>query len=277
MSYPALISYDIVVDVASAEGRRTDRYAGQVKSENGDFRVAKFTESEKTNPSTPRGSNLSYSLGIGLSSGKRPVFKQTGDGLTLGHEGRIATLDSSPFAIPELSPLYSFGIQPCSPRSVHRAGDESRLKVIGTVASVNRRYQVDVVGQEQFDGRDSVHLHLTPIADARRDTLRDLWFAPSTYFVLGARVSDNFTDGSGGGTTWLVTFSTKDDAVYIDTERAEAPIRRGKTTYTSVVFSFQNVDAISGSPALSFATKRNYLGTDVIHEPSDGSEGPGGC
>jgi hypothetical protein len=268
MSYPEALDYDVVVSVTSGNLHRSDRYTGKVRPATGDFRVSKFSETERSHSYVPHGTNVSYSIGLGLNSGKRP-FGKADDTATLSHEGSIAKEKPvEPFAIPELSPLYSFGIQRCAARHARRPDDDGGLKTIGGVSSANRRYSVTVADYAAVDGQPAVHLSLVPLIDSRRDRLRDLWLSPSTHRVLQARVLGNFTGKDESAVPWLIRFSTFDGATYLDTETSEAPVRRGPAVFDRVTIKFENIKPDTSSRSrLSFAIPADFSGLNVIEEP----------
>lgn len=276
MSYPELVDYDVIVSVIAAKKLHSDRYSGKARPAAGDFRVDKFSVAEVARPSVPHGINVTYSIGFGVNSGARPVGK-TGDNTTMHLGGSLAQEKPvEPFAIPEVSPLYSFGIRSCADRSA-AASEVSGLKRIGGVTTASRRYRATVVGNETVDGVAAVHLVLAPLLDPHRDRLRDVWIDPSSGRVLRARVLGNFTGKAEASIPWLIRFTTVDGATYIATESAEAPFRRGNAVFDSVEIAFANIRPDrSATAGLSFAIPADYGALNAIQEPAE-SSGRSGC
>ncbi len=262
---PSLLEYDIVVASASGSRARRDRYHGEVEPASGDFRVRPFSEAEERQPYVPRGTNVSW--GIHISTGGAPLSGGGGSGFTVGgwitHEAPV-----EPFAIPELSPLYAFGLRTCASAAAPAAAAEA-LPTIGRVATVQRRYRITVIGPERVDDRPALHLALVPLIDARRDRVRDLWIDPQTAMPLAARVAGNFTGRAESAVPWLIRFSSVDGTIAIDTEIAEGPVQRGRTRFDHVVVRFERLTASHASRSLAFAIPPDAADLNAIEEPPE--------
>jgi hypothetical protein len=271
MTYPQLVNYAVVVSVTIGAKTRAARYTGQVLPISGDFRVRKFSDEEDRNPGVPRGTNVKYSVSIDTSSHHMPGSSGPAAGSSIevgGAVSRASTTDV--FAIPEISPLYSFGIRACAPRRVHRpSDDDSALKTIGTVVTTDSRYRVTIVGTETVNGFPATHLALVPLIDAHRDRLRDLWFDPASDVLVQARVLGNFTGAGNDDVPWLVRFTTMGGALYIASEESEAPVRRGGVLFDRVALVFDGVSEGHGSAQLAFALPNDYGALNTIAEPPE--------
>jgi len=263
MTYPDLVDYVVAITVTANGKSRTDRYNGSVKSPSRDFRVSKFSDYESQHPYVPHGVNLEFSASA------------SGLGTKIG----IGVIANPPpkteiFAIPEITPLYSFGMRSCPTRKDQRTLLADGVKIIGSVSTnVDRVYRITLAGTETVDGVQAAHLSLVPVVDERQNRLRDVWIENETNRVLQARVDGNFNGKSEGSVPWLIHFVTIDGSTYIDREIAEAPFKRGKTTLDSVSISFEAVQQTS-SKALdfSYSIPNDFSTLNVITEPDEMSE-----
>ena len=276
MMYPQLVDYAVVVRVTIGAKTRSARYTGQVMPASGDFRVRKFSDEEDRNPYMSHGTNVKYSLSVDVSNSRTP-FSGHGQTLTFGDTvNRASTTEV--FAIPEITPLYSFGIRACAPRRVRRASDDdSTIKTIGGVVTADHRYRITIAGTETVAGFAATHLALVPLIDAHRDRLRDLWFDPATSVLVQARVLGNFTSGGNDDVPWLVHFTTIDGALYIASEESEAPVHRGNAVFDRVELRFDGVSGNHGSAQLAFAIPNDFAHINAIAEPVETFGGNGHC
>jgi hypothetical protein len=265
MVYPPLLDYVVVVSVKAGDAARTDHYSGQAEPAAAAFRVRKFSREEEENPTVPHGVNVS--VGVGFTSGNGPM----GSGSrVVGSFGGADVLGPDPLGVPEITPLYAFGLRHCVSRRTSQEIDATAPKTIGVVVAVRRRYRVTTVGTETLDGHDAVHLALVPLIDAHHDRLRDLWIDPTTLHVLQARVFGNFSGPHESPVAWLIRFTTIDGATYIASETAEAPIRSGPRAITAVHIQFDDIAPDAGSPGLAFAIPQETGDGNSLEEPDDG-------
>lgn len=241
-TYPSLMSYAITVHVQSSGAVHEEHYDGQVEG-TGDFRVRQFSHEEEAHPYVPRGINVIV--------------------------GAVAVSRQSPaeaFGVPNLSPIYSFGLRRCAaPAQAPDATTfNSGLRRIGEVVSTNRTYNVSFVGDETIDGVETSHLALSPVFKPKRNRLRDVWIDGSNNLVR-ARVSGNFTAGKTEGVPWLLRFQTTNGATFIKSETAEASISLEHRKYDDVSIEFSNISRGDALRALEFALPKSDGG---LQEPA---------
>lgn len=249
-AYPALMSYTITVHVQSNGGVREDHYDGQVNGGTGDFRVRQFSHEELASPYVPHGINVVLML-----QGGAPVVLSK-------------QLPAEPLGVPNLSPIYSFGLRRCpgTSRSSDSTTDDSGLRRIGFVVSTSRIYAVSFVGDELIDGVETSHLALSPVLNPGKNRMRDVWIDGSNNLVR-ARVSGNFTARETQGVTWLLRFQTTNGLTFIKSETAEAPISFAHQQYDDVSIEFSDISSADGLRALDFALPKDS-GDGGLQEPA---------
>jgi hypothetical protein len=267
MTYPRLVNYSVVVTTIANGVAQRATYNGQAQPLKGDFRVNAFSVEEEREPYVPTGTSFRLDGEVDTTSGSGiggdlPI----GDNRANHPVQRVAQTEA--FAIPEVSPLYAFGMRTCRSRSASPK-DQSPLRVIGVSSSVARRYRITVDGTDLVDGKPALHVSFEPLIDAKRDRLREVWIDPKTSHVLAATVLGNFIGSAESTIPWRITFREIDGSTYIDKETAEAPLRRGRTVYDHVEIRFQDIQRTHGFPNLDFAMTPDYQHLDVVTEPDD--------
>jgi hypothetical protein len=168
------------------------------------------------------------------------------------------------FDVPSLAPNYSFGIavyQPSAqmtsaqivqqvrneyhdpaPQKVASLEAKSGLKTIAIVTSAVRDYRITLVGEEPVDGHADYHLALQPIADPRKNRLRDAWIEEKTYLTDRLRVAGNFQDAAMASVPWIVNYRTISGVTYVADETAQQPLDgvHGRM-YDAFSVSFQDI------------------------------------
>jgi hypothetical protein len=215
--YPSHITYSIVVRFDSGDDTHDDIYNGSVDGSSEDFRVDQFSDKERANPATPHGTNIS-------------VLSNT--------IGKVNPGES--IWIPDLSPIYSFGLRRCPTPDRSASGGDAGAKTIGRVVSANRTYNVFSVGPETIDGAAVTHLALQPISDPNRYRLRDVWINAANVIVQ-ARTSGNFTARATEHVPWIIRFKTIAGANYVESETSEEPVSVDGRTFDTVTVLFYNI------------------------------------
>lgn len=268
MTYPSLVDYRIAVELKAGGATHTDHYTGEVEPATGECRVHAFSAEEAANPYVPHGIDVRVGLSLGWSSGRG------GPGAGPPPQASILSVNVNPtpppvtFGIPDISPLYSFGLR-AGERHVANVDDASGLKTIGRILVLNRRYRVRLIERAPLDGLDAYHLGLEPLTDPARDRLRDLWVDASSYDVLQARILGNFTDKPATTVPWLIRFTTIDRATYIASETAEAPLPERPLTFDELTVTFEDVVQRHGSTDLLFAIPHDLNARGHVFEPNE--------
>jgi hypothetical protein len=83
--------------------------------------------------------------------------------------------------------LFASILRPPSPVASASPDDMSGLKIIAVVAATRVDYRIDLIGTEKIDNHPTDHLRLTPLCDATKYNLRDLWVDAQTFDLRRAR------------------------------------------------------------------------------------------
>jgi hypothetical protein len=253
MSYPSLLDYRIAVHFIAGGATHVEHYTGEVEPASGECRVHAFSDEEAEHPTTPHGINVMLTFGLGGSTAFSTILNPAPKPVSFG--------------MPDLSPLYSFGM-----RTGKRLTDDDEpatLKTIGRVITLARHYDVQFVERTSLDGTDVYHLALRPLTEPDRNRLRDLWIATATFDVVGARVLGNFTDRPATTIPWMIHFTTLNDATYIASETAEAPLPNRPLLFDAVTIEFESIAPRHGSRDLLFALPDTLDVHGEVHEPAE--------
>jgi hypothetical protein len=144
-----------------------------------------------------------------------------------------------PFGLPELSPIFTFGLLQMHPAS-----------------SPLRQYDVTLVGVEVLDGHKTYHLSLVPREQPKTYRLRDLWIDARSSAILKLTSAGVFSSGPATSVPWDITFTVDHGHWLINTEETTTPLLLGgyapalnqyvpvpgATRYDVVSYSFLNVE-----------------------------------
>lgn len=145
--------------------------------------------------------------------------------------------DADPITMrePAIEPAFTFGMMPHSflPYVAAQPGDptpepeQSRLREIGRVITVNKEYRVTYVGLEKLRDGEAYHIALEPLRDPQLNRLRDLWLSKDTYLLARERVAGIFDARPYDKATWTVDFVTVDGRRYIQQVRTDDDLHFG--------------------------------------------------
>lgn len=251
--YPALIDYEVAVDVVEGGNERVEHYASEYNAETNVVQVDPVSDYERAHPVYPKGINIS--IIVPLNKPLPPV-----DWL----------------GVPYLAPTYSFGMAPFipaptptpfnsaalvteirkefhdpNPRATPSATPtpDAGLQEIATVYAHNRDYTITLLGTETIDGHPCYHLGLTPTRDPGQFRIRQAWIDEQTFATWQLQDALNFTSGPGTSVAWTIHFAQVDGAQYIREEDALGPMKRGGEIYTKASVWFENLLS-ANAPAL---------------------------
>ena len=269
--YPALIDYNVAVDITEGGNERVEHYASEYDAVSNVVTVDPVSDYERAHPVHPKGININI-LAIALNK-------------PLPHIDFLG--------VPYLAPTYSFGMAPFIPaptptpfnsaalvaeirREFHdpnpratafpSASPNSGLQEIATVYARNRDYTIVLLGTDTIDGHACYHLGLTPTRDPGRFRIRQAWIDEATYATWQLQDALNFTNGPGTMVAWTIHFAQIDGAQFVREEDALASMKTGGEIYTKADVRFENIVAVS-TPSLR-ADIVDDVGSTPLEEPS---------
>lgn len=144
-----------------------------------------------------------------------------------------------PFGLPEMSPLFDFGLARLHPAS-----------------SALREYDVVVSGADSLNDRRVYHLALTPRDKPKLNRLRDLWIDAKTFAIWRLRSAGAFRSGPATTVPWEVDYAIEKGHWLIASESTPASMLLGGyapaldgyialpgvTRYDGVSYSFSSFD-----------------------------------
>ncbi|MBV8082176.1 MAG: hypothetical protein JO293_07080 [Candidatus Eremiobacteraeota bacterium] len=124
-----------------------------------------------------------------------------------------------PLGIPEISPIYDFGLSRVPP-----------------VTSSARSYEVALVDEQTLRGRPAYLLELTPLGDPKKYRVREMWVDVEDFSILQLTTDGAFAGGPGNTVAWTVSFAIDHGHWLIENEATTASLVLGG--YAPAVDSF---------------------------------------
>ncbi|HME80465.1 MAG TPA: hypothetical protein VKF82_00155 [Candidatus Eremiobacteraceae bacterium] len=115
-----------------------------------------------------------------------------------------------PFGLPQISPLYDFGLARLAPAT-----------------SAARAYDVSLLGVESLHGRHAYLLELTPLLDPKAHRVREMWVDAKTFAVLKLTSAGAFRTGQATTVTWTVSYTINHGRWLIENESTSASLLLG--------------------------------------------------
>ena len=141
-----------------------------------------------------------------------------------------------PFGVPQISPLYSFGLRPPGemlpslfPTPEPQA---TGIRSLGQVETLGQDYEVTLAGVEPYGSRYAYHLALRPLGDPSRYRIRELWIDTQVFVPRKLRSAGIFQEGLATTLTWDVTYTVIDGYWLMDRETTESTIHTGGSLFS---------------------------------------------
>lgn len=158
---------------------------------------------------------------------------------TQGMAIRDSTNIEEPFGLPEMSPIFPFGLTSLRPAS-----------------SPAREYDVTLLGLESLHNHKVYHLALAPLLQPTVYRIRDLWVDAGNFAIWKLTSAGVFRSGPATGVNWDVEYVMTRGRWLIESESTSAsmllggyaPVLNsyipmpGATLYDGVTYTFSNVD-----------------------------------
>ena len=167
-----------------------------------------------------------------------------------------------PFGVPQISPLYSFGLRPYGevlPLPPTPIPEPSDLRSLGTIEAVAREYNVTLVGLEKYRVRWTYHLQLQPRERPDVYRLREMWVDTQTFVPWKLLSKGIFPKGPAAQVPWIVTYTMLRGYWVMAEESTTAPLRiggflQGSTGrgYQGLTYAFSDFQFPNGLEDFSF-------------------------
>jgi hypothetical protein len=240
-TYPTRIDYIVTVRVTQNGIPERSHYAAEYSPVSADLHVVATSDEQLAQAHVAEGINVR-------------ITRQSGGKTTMSIPVNVES-PTDYLGVPLLEPTYSFGLARAHAivsQKLNPLPPEEAPGVIGSVVARARTYDISYVGEEEYALGRVHHLSLRPLRDPGRYRLRELWVDTVRFTTVKAVTEGNFVDGPGTRVSWTTTFQTVDGALYIDTEKANAPLRYGAQKFEDATISFETIQAHHGMPPPKF-------------------------
>lgn len=157
---------------------------------------------------------------------------------------------SQPFGVPEISPMYTFGLTPRKPAAfpgMRTPEPIIDIKQLGRIVTVGRFYDVSLLGIEPYHSRLTYHLKLVPLDRPDFYRLREVWVDTQAFVIWKLRSQGIFDSGPATTVPWDAEYTVVDGHWFMASESTSSTIRTGgflantpPVNYQSVTFTFSD-------------------------------------
>ena len=213
LDYPPYVSF--LVTTRSTVGAKAfvESFRSLVRTNDDLVNTHKVPVASTNKPESPYGWNINIPL---LSQ----LFKN-----------RKTDNHDEPFGVPQISPLYAFGLRPPAPAQFSRARPvataTSDIKTLGHIRTVGRDYDATLLGSEPYFNRYVYHLKLTPLGDPRVYRLREAWVDTQAFIIWKLRVDGIFDTGPASKVPWDVYYTIFGGHWFMALESTQATVHTG--------------------------------------------------
>ena len=236
VTYPHYGSYDVSVTfrnhTRTGVYRVRDTWATTENFFNSTVFSRVFSAEQDANPDVPHGINIALPI-LGNLNPEKPNDPM----------GQVAFAIDQNFGV---SPQHTYGVVP---DVSHFAKDAEGHTVIGSTATRERRYDIELLETVQNATGASYHLKLTPLFNPKRDRLRELWIATDTLALQSAIVAGIGNRAPTTQIQWKIDFVTQGGLTYLAREAALGDLDYGGSgTLHDTVITFLNLKTADRLP-----------------------------
>ncbi|MDQ6766706.1 MAG: outer membrane lipoprotein-sorting protein [Candidatus Eremiobacteraeota bacterium] len=137
---------------------------------------------------------------------------------------------SQPFGVPEISPMYAFGLMPRKPAvfpGMRTPEPEIDVKSLGRILTVARDYDATLLGVEQYHSRWAYHLKLVPLDRPDFYRVRELWVDTQAFIIWKLRSAGIFESGPATTVPWDAEYTLVDSHWFMAAESTSSTVRTG--------------------------------------------------
>jgi len=135
-----------------------------------------------------------------------------------------------PFGVPEISPLYAFGLRPPAPLpqpGARAAAKDADVPTLARIRTVARNYDATLIGVERDRNRAVYHLKLQPLGDPGQYRIREAWVDTNTFIIWRLRTAGIFPSGPASTIPWDIEYTAVDGHWLIARESTASSVRTG--------------------------------------------------
>ena len=242
-------TYTVVVSVTNDGHRVNSSWQTTEDIRHGVVLASSFSQEERANPTTPHGANIVARRRIQLSA-QRNLNPGIDPSSNLVLKSRPVNPERTGDAVGPVALAVDQNFGLTRPRAYRIANDErtiaasaDELTLIGRTGTAAPRYRVTLLDTD--DG--IAHLELTPLRDAYRNRLRELWIDPATAYVQEAIVQGVGDRAPFDRVRWDVTFDRHAGATFVTEAHSVEPLNIGGSS-SQVSIEFENLKLLSFSP-----------------------------
>jgi hypothetical protein len=240
--------YTVVVTVTKADRRAVESWQTTEDVAHGIVLASSFSNEERANPTTPHGINIVGRRRLPTTT-IRSVVPDLDTSTRWVNSPPVSSERSNDVVGPvALAVDQNFGLTP--PRSYRLVDDQRKiadsadeLTIIGKTGTTLPRYRVELL---DTDG-GIAHLGLTPLRNAYRNRLREIWLDTQTAVVQRAIVQGVGDRPPFDSVRWQVTFERREGATYVSDVAPLEPLKVGRDT-VRLDIAFRNLTLLAQSP-----------------------------
>jgi hypothetical protein len=151
---------------------------------------------------------------------------------------------SQPFGVPEISPMFTFGLLPRKPAvfpGMRTPEPDVDTKSLGRILTVSRDYDATLLGIEQYRSRWVYHLKLVPIDRPDFYRVREAWIDTQAFIIWKLQSAGIFDDGPATTVPWEADYSIVDGHWFMVSETTTSTIKTGGFLANTPAVSYDGV------------------------------------
>jgi hypothetical protein len=157
---------------------------------------------------------------------------------------------SQPFGVPEISPMYAFGLLPRKPAvfpGMRTPEPDVDTKSLGRILTVARDYDATLLGIEQYRSRWVYHLKLVPLDRPDFYRVREAWIDTQAFIIWKLQSAGIFDEGPAMTVPWDAEYSIVDGHWFMVNEWTSSTIKTGgflantpAVNYDGIAYTFSD-------------------------------------
>jgi hypothetical protein len=157
---------------------------------------------------------------------------------------------SQPFGVPEISPMFTFGLLPSKPAvfpGMRTPEPDVDAKSLGRILTVARDYDASLLGIEQYRSRWVYHLKLVPLDRPDFYRVREAWVDTQAFIIWKLQVAGIFDAGPATTVPWVAEYSIVDGHWLMVSESTPSTIKTGgflantpPVNYDGIAYTFSD-------------------------------------